>query len=308
MGAQPSGDSLSQTRPAGWLPCTPDSPRCEFWTWSLDYLRPACCTRHLQEVLGFTEDLLRRHGIFHFLDYGSLLGAVRSQTLIDWDEDADFSCLSSDAAKVKRLEAEVASAGFWMDTREFPHVLRICRSRANLAHADLWFQRLEKGFAYSWSLLHEERFRFPVRYLERLGTVTLEGRSHPAPEPVHRFLADHRYGADFMTPRRVSADFGWISGSTLSPQVSEALEELREIEHRIWRLEARRTNVELAPPRHWLNRTFSAVPRPLLRVHRQLWKAWQQGIGKQAGTKDRALLEVRYELYRREAALRRLES
>lgn len=278
--------------------------RCDFWTWRKDYLRPQCCTDRLREVLAFTEDLLTRHRIFHFLDYGSLLGAVRSGMLIAWDEDADFSCMSGDLDNVLALQPEIESAGFWLDTRQAPHVVRICRSRANQAHADVWFQRKVNGSCFTWSLLYRERYRFPVEYLDHMGSVTLEGKLHPAPMPVERFLGEHRYGPDFMTPRRVSANFGWIPNAALSTDVQNALDELREIEYRVECLASRRPSDSGPSARRWLRRAGTAVPGPLLRAHRSLWMVSQR----YAGIRNNALLEVRYELYRRRAILRLLES
>ena len=89
--------------PPGWQPCTRETRRCEFWTWGKDYLRPECCTRHLKDLLSFTEDLLSRHGITHWIDYGSLLGAVRQGTFIPWDSDVDFGILKSDRERLRAL-------------------------------------------------------------------------------------------------------------------------------------------------------------------------------------------------------------
>lgn len=300
--------------PPSWIPCSHNTERCEFWTWRKDYLRPECCSRHLREVLEVTEDLLTRHGIFHFLDYGSLLGAVRSEALIAWDEDADFSCMNRDLSRVLELSAEIESAGFWLDARQAPHVVRICRSRVNQAHADIWFQRVENGFCYTWSLLHEERYRFPVRYVDLMGSVKLEGRFHPAPMPVERFLSEHRYGSDFMTPRRVSTNFGWISNDALSAEVQDALEQLGDIEYRLECLQADRRDAqrkdiarpsasEATPWQQRLEQAIGENPGPVLRFHRSLWKTKQRF----AGVRNAALLEVRYELYRRRATLRLLE-
>jgi hypothetical protein len=288
-------------------PCTPKTPRCEYWTWQKDHFRPECCTRHLKEILAFTEDLLTRHDIFHFLDFGSLLGAVRDQKLIDWDEDADFSRMSSDLDRVLSLSNETESAGFWLDARQAPHVVRVCRSRTNLAHADLWFHRVSGCFAYSWSTLHENRFRIPIAYLGRMGRVTLEGKLHPAPLPVETFLAEHRYGPDFMTPRRVAAELGWISGEALSPKVQTVLDRLRDVEFRIGRLEAQGKEAAAITPRPWrrvLEQAANAVPRKVLHCHRALWKAKHRATGE----RDGVLLEAQYSLYRRQTVLRLMES
>lgn len=193
--------------PPDWQPCTPATARCRFNGWSRDFLRPGCCTRHLRQVLAFTEGLLTRHGIFHFLDGSALLGAVRSRTLIEWDSDAEFTCLTSDFDKVLALETEIAAAGFWLDKTGAPGLLSIQRGPVNHTHADLWFHSVENDVAYSArGLAGREKSEFPARYLEQVGSVTLEGAIYPAPMPVEQFLAEHRFGPDFMIPVRPAAN------------------------------------------------------------------------------------------------------
>jgi hypothetical protein len=155
---------------------------------------------------------------------------------------------------------------------------------------------VENGFSYTWSLLHKDRYRFPVEYLDHMGSVILEGKSHPAPMPVERFLAEHRYGPDFMTPRRVSPNLGWIPSAALSPEVEDALEELRGTEYRVECLQARQKGMQHSRGRQ--------IPGFVVRVHRALWKAKQAF----AGARNSVLLEVRYELFRRRRTLRLLES
>lgn len=187
-------------KPASWQPCTKDSPRCEFWTWGADALRPECCTAQLLELLFFTEDLLTRNGIFHWLDFGTLLGAVRDGDLIPWDWDVDLSILKADRERVVALQQQVADAGYVMDARQ-KRVIQICYSKINRQHVDLFPWR-EKAGVYK-SYLNEPWTDFPPHYLERLAPVRLRGREFPAPTPVDAFLAQYRYGPDFMMPMRV---------------------------------------------------------------------------------------------------------
>ena len=110
--------------------------------WGPRALRPACCTQHLLELIGFTSDLLTRHGIVHWLDYGTLLGAVREGQLIPWDGDADFSILQRDEHAVLALDEEFAAAGHYVERpglwRGHRGVIRIRYSKVNRGHLDLF--------------------------------------------------------------------------------------------------------------------------------------------------------------------------
>ncbi len=185
--------------------CTKDTERCEFWTWEEEYLRPECCTRYLKELLFFTEDLLTRHGIFHWLDFGSLLGAVRHQALISWDTDIDFGVLKVDLEQILALEAEINQSGYYLN-RDDPQVLRIQYSQMNTQHVDIFPWWEEHGILkLTWSWEPSKEWYFPSRYVERLKPVDLYGKAFPAPAPIHDFLVNYRYGPDYMTPRRVEA-------------------------------------------------------------------------------------------------------
>lgn len=156
----------------------------------------------------FTHELLDRHGILHWLDYGALLGAVRDGHLVPWDEDVDIGILATDRDAVMSLVPEIERAGYRVDTTN-PYVVRINLSAVNTQHVDLFPWEDDGGTlrlnwppeALDW-LGMKDTAGFPISYIEQLDTVLLEGYGLPAPLPVERFLVEHRYGADFRTPMR----------------------------------------------------------------------------------------------------------
>jgi hypothetical protein len=159
------------------------------------------------ELVGFTSDLLARHGIVHWLDYGSLLGAVREGELIPWDADVDFGILQREEPAVLALAGEVAAAGHRLDA-SLQGVIRILYSEANASHVDLFLWEARDGLLlpledtdYAWPGM-ASRLAFPERFIAPLGEVSLHGRHFPAPRPVHEFLRDHRYGPRYATPAR----------------------------------------------------------------------------------------------------------
>src|SRR5690348_12838757 len=119
------------------VPCTAATPDCRFWDWGESNLRPDCCTEHLLELIDFTHALLAEHGIVHWLEFGTLLGAVRDGTLIPWDWDADFGILARDADALLALRVEIEAAGHSMHLEE-PGAVRIYYSETNQISIDLW--------------------------------------------------------------------------------------------------------------------------------------------------------------------------
>jgi hypothetical protein len=182
------------------MACDASSSRCIYWN-APDYLRPACCTHALRTLLEFSAALLARHRIFHWLDYGALLGAVRSGELVPWDSDVDWGIFREDLPRLRALESEIAAAAHELDTRD-PEIWRINFSAANTQHVDLFPHYRENGLVkLRYGSAPPERWGFEERFLDQLENVSLYGREYPAPSPVSEFLA-LRYGPDWKTPRR----------------------------------------------------------------------------------------------------------
>jgi hypothetical protein len=221
-----------------------------WWNWGAGALRPACCTEHLLEMIGFTSDLLTRHGIVHWLDYGTLLGAVREGQLIPWDGDADFSILQRDEEAVLALEGEFEAAGHHVERpglwRGHRGVIRIRYSKINRGQLDLfmWQQRdgmlqpLEGG-EEAWPGM-ASRVAFPERFIAPLGEVTLDGRSFPAPTAVEEFLREHRYGPGWETPAPPVKSMKYYPNSfdvsETTPEIEGLIERIAAEEQRLSQL------------------------------------------------------------------------
>jgi len=205
----------------------------------------------MAELLRFVDDLLNRHGILHWVDYGTLLGAVRDGTLIPWDEDVDFGILEADAQRVRALQPEIEKDGFFVDPSH-PRLIRIAYSKANQNHADLFiWDELDGLLAHQASARWDwpgmqDRSAFPRTFLDQLESVPLFGSEFPAPSPVHTFLREHRYGADYMTPKRpvfMSRLHFRIDSPDMSPLVQELLDSIAQHEQRLRYLVRRRSAV-----------------------------------------------------------------
>lgn len=62
------------------------------------------------ELLKFLVNLCEKHGMTYWLDYGTLIGALRHEGFVPWDDEIDMSMPRADYEKfIKILEKEIAS-------------------------------------------------------------------------------------------------------------------------------------------------------------------------------------------------------
>ncbi len=68
-------------------------------------------------LLEYFDQLCREHNLRYFVDYGTLLGAVRHQGFIPWDDDIDIVMLRDDYEKLKLIaQDEVSSPYFFQNS------------------------------------------------------------------------------------------------------------------------------------------------------------------------------------------------
>jgi hypothetical protein len=123
---------LSPDGSVNWLGCNKDTRPCPFnlYVNRLGLNTAPCCREHLRELSNFVAACLQDMGAEHWLEGGSLLGAVRENgALLAWEDDVDISVLLDGETTWETLTAAIskrcAKEGYYVDIFEHKRSLAI---------------------------------------------------------------------------------------------------------------------------------------------------------------------------------------
>jgi len=143
---------------------------------------------------------LEKYRIVYWLDWGTLLGAVRNGKIIPWDYDIDIGIHLSAVEKLELLKEEMNKFGYTLSIDRNQKYARIIR-----------FYTLEHGFdfhvdIYPWTsegdvafpCVEPEQVR-PLSEIRNLSSIKFEGVICPCPLFPERAL-ERKYGVKWRTP------------------------------------------------------------------------------------------------------------
>ncbi len=172
--------------------CNRDTERCPYIAdpanhYSKDPINE-CCLANLKEMLRDLAEIFNQANLHYWLDYGSLLGSVRSGDLIPWDKDIDWGLLNKDLKQICDLAPKIESMGyqFVYPLTEYSLHPRIHFSKTNHLHSDIYLWDTTPDGEHYHMVGHPSSHGSPVR------TPDLPDYFHMCPKDFYDTLSSIR--------------------------------------------------------------------------------------------------------------------
>lgn len=153
--------------------------------------------KYITAMLPVIAGLLEEAGITYWLDWGTLLGAVRDGGAIPWDFDADLGAFIEDREGIARLTDKAKELGYTLAYYPQYHKFRFFGDKGEAFHVDidLWEPRENVAVA-----LFDTRHEHPMQSLINHSSIEFEGRKYPCPtNPVETIM--RMVGPDWKLPK-----------------------------------------------------------------------------------------------------------
>ncbi|MCC8146588.1 MAG: LicD family protein [Bacteroidales bacterium] len=172
----------------------------------------------LNRMLCIFDTICKKHDIDYWLDYGTLLGAIRHQGFIPWDYDIDIGILRPDYNKFIEKGAPDLSEDIFFQNKftdpamaKWSHLVearlrdRYSKNLSTLKHfkgeVD-WHNGIQLDFfVYDWDPTYENclsnsferslsksRIHIKIEEIEQLDTAVFEGKEYYIPSGYHTYL------------------------------------------------------------------------------------------------------------------------
>ncbi len=164
------------------------------------------------KLLNDVTDVLDKYGVKYWLDFGTLLGIVREDRILPWDDDMDISIFPDDVELMRtKVMPEIQKLRYRCYTRKFskdiapfnPDDIRSFKVRNNRLFFFRGYVKLDIFVFYNinkklyWMELGEAH-SLPEELLQEFGTIKFNGKDYRIPKNYDEYLTYH-YG-DWRVP------------------------------------------------------------------------------------------------------------
>lgn len=175
-----------------------------------------CCKNIILDTLQYLCKKLDDNNIHYWLDYGTLLGALRDGKFISWDRDADIGILEKDEDRLRALFPEFIKDGYLPTNDKLENGLysshfQLHASTKNERHVCIfsWYKDGDmlrrSNYIGMRSIVGTDAKKggdFPYGWVKDRSLLEFEGKNYYAPlYPIKMCI--HRYGEKWETPLNV---------------------------------------------------------------------------------------------------------
>jgi len=164
-------------------------------------------------------EILEELGIHYWLDFGTLLGLIRENKLIDWDNDMDLSIRFESEEKIDQLISALGKhhpiktvapsirpgswkLGKYRTIKAFHQKYGFIRTDPHLDFFTQYRGQYENQSETTYrSVIAGVNNEIPASFVDELDSFNFEGHEYAIPNHAEDFLA-LRYGADWRTPKQ----------------------------------------------------------------------------------------------------------
>ena len=159
-------------------------------------------------------EIMEKHSLPYWLEGGTLLGIIRENRLLPWDNDMDISTFKKDYKKLLRVSISFFLAGYRVSYRKFREdigpfkkgefrMIKIRNFINFLGKGEVLldiFVKKKVGNKYYWVVGTKSPVlkSSPAKYLETQTKIMFNGKEYSAPADYKGYLT-HRY-KDWQTP------------------------------------------------------------------------------------------------------------
>jgi phosphorylcholine metabolism protein LicD len=166
------------------------------------------------KLLNDVTDVLDKYDVKYWLDFGTLLGIVRENRILPWDDDIDISIFESDIEIMKtKVMPEIKKLRYRGYIRDFSDSvaplkagnLRSFKVRNNRLFFLRGYVKLDIFVLYNidkklYWVEHGEPHSSPEELLVEFDTIKFNGKDYRIPKDYDKYLTYH-YG-DWRTPNK----------------------------------------------------------------------------------------------------------
>lgn len=168
--------------------------------------------RQMEKALFLFTDWAESVGLRYWIDFGTLLGAVRDGKMIPWDWDVDVGVMKEEIESIPQLNPLLKSKGL-SRTRSTTCRLAICleSDSSNRSCVDVFMHiiRESDNFVIRCELDDVFRYQFPASFINPTKPIMFEGHMVQGPNHPGQMLKQYRYPYSYgwTVPRNFSCYF-----------------------------------------------------------------------------------------------------